>query len=39
MDANGQGMQTAHVSGAIVILALGALILLNRLTLNVAVGR
>lgn len=39
MEANGQGMQTAHVSGGIVLLALLALVLLNRVTLNVAVGR
>jgi len=38
-DANGQGMQTAHVAAGIAILALLGLVLLNRITLNVAVGR
>jgi hypothetical protein len=41
MEANGNstGFQTAHVSGGLVLVALLGLILLNRATLNVSIGR
>jgi hypothetical protein len=41
MEAQGDStsFQTPHVAGAIVILAVLGLVLLNRLTLNVAIGR
>lgn len=38
-DGGSTSFETAHVAGGIVILALLALIALNRLTLNVAIGK
>jgi hypothetical protein len=41
MEANGAStsLQTAHVSGGVVLIALLGLVLLNRATLNVSLGR